>query len=149
MAKKGGNPQNLISTATLTPEERRERGAKGGKKKAENERKRKAMREQLELLLQLPVQSIKGVNALLKNGVTDPELSDNQAAMMAVAINKAMEGNIEYFEFIRDTIGEKPANNFAMEATVKSIPEDDRRLMERVEKRLKAEQKVKTGESSG
>lgn len=151
MAKKGGNPQNLIPVTKLTPEERRKRCSNGGKKRAENERKRMAMKEQLEMLLRMPVTSRDGINALLMNDIKDPALSDNQAALLVIAINKAMEGGLEFLEFIRDTIGEKPANNLQLDATatVQTISENDRKLLERVEKRLKTEQKQQKANETG
>ena len=149
MAKKGGNPQNLKSAADMTPEERQKLAASGGKAKAENERKRKAMKEQLDILMQLPVKNKKGLKALKTNGVEDPELQDNQAAMMAVAFIMALNGSLEHMAFIRDTLGEKPANinNTTVDATVQTIPEEDRRLLNRVAKRLSCEQKTMPNET--
>lgn len=118
MAKKGGNPQNLITTAQKTPEKRKADASKGGKKTAENNRKRKAMKEQLEIMMQMPVVNKKGLNALIKTGIVDPEFADNQAAILAVAIQKAMNGRLEYIEFLRDTIGDKQTDTMRFDGGI-------------------------------
>lgn len=78
------NVQNLIVPSSSMA---RENGRKGGKKKAENARKRKTLRDEL--------------LALLSSGET-------QNKMSLAMIEKAMNGDTKAFEVIRDTIGEKP-----------------------------------------
>ena len=94
-----------------TPEERRELGRKGGIASGEAKRKKKAMRERLEILLDLPIKSGK---------VADPESIKNfaslkgknitvQDAMMIAQIQKALKGDTTAAAFVRDTAGENPA----------------------------------------
>lgn len=110
MAKKGGNPQNLIPLSERSAEERKRVQSMGGKATAEAVRRRKSMKEQLEIILKMPVVNKEGKSALVATGITDPDLADNQAAILAVTLAKALGGNLDSIGFIRDTIGEKPSD---------------------------------------
>ncbi len=72
-----------------TKEEARKRGKNGGKASGEARRERKALKEELLLLL--------------SKGNTQEKLS-------LALIKQAMNGNTKAFEVIRDTIGEKPVD---------------------------------------
>ena len=93
MAKKGGNPngnpQYLTPFNEMDPERAREIRAKGNKAYAENCKKRKALKEELLLLL---------------------AQGDTQKNISLAIIQKAMNGDTKAFEVIRDTIGEKPTD---------------------------------------
>lgn len=101
-----------------TPEERRELGRKGGIASGEAKRKKKAMRERLEILLDLPLKSgretdleaIKNFAALKGKNITV------QDAMMIAQIHKALKGDTNAAAFVRDTAGENPS--VKMEADV-------------------------------
>ena len=108
------NEQNLIPWNKRTKSEQREYAKKGGKKSGEVRRKRKAMKEQAELLLSLPFKltdrngnELKEV--LEKLGI-DEENIDNQMAMI-VALWKTALGNgrnqVTAVQELRDIIGEK------------------------------------------
>lgn len=84
MAKKDGNIENL---KTPTSEEARINGRKGGIASGKARAERKALKEELLLLLS------KG---------------DTQEKISLSLIKEAMKGNTKAFEVIRDTIGEKP-----------------------------------------
>ena len=96
--------------SNMTPEERRENGRKGGIASGEAKRKKKAMKERLEILLELPLksgretdlESIKNFAALKGKNITV------QDAMMLAQIQKALKGDTTAAAFIRDTAGEKP-----------------------------------------
>lgn len=83
MAKKGGNPQNLI---VPTSEQARINGAKGGYASQAAQKARKTLREELLVLL---------------------EKGDTQEHISLAQIQKALQGDTKAFEVIRDTIGEK------------------------------------------
>ena len=86
------NNQNLKKA--LTTEEARELGSKGGKASVKARRERKALKEELLLLL---------------------SEGDTQKKISLSLIKKAMKGNTKAFEVIRDTIGEKPKENIKIE----------------------------------
>lgn len=81
------NDKNLIPFNERTEEEQREIRSKGGIASAEKRRKRKTLKEELELLL---------------------EIGDTQKNGCLAIIEKFMSGDIKAFETIRDTVGEKP-----------------------------------------
>lgn len=68
--------------------EARENGRKGGITSGKKRRERKALKEELLLLL---------------------EKGDMQENICLALINKALSGDVRAFEMIRDTIGEKPS----------------------------------------
>jgi hypothetical protein len=98
--------------SNMTPEERRENGRKGGIASGEAKRRKKAMRERLEVLLELPLKSgksadlddIENLAALKGKNITV------QDAMMLAQIQKALKGDTTAAAFVRDTVGEKPGD---------------------------------------
>jgi hypothetical protein len=80
------NDSNL---RTLSPNEARENGRKGGIISGQIRKERKALKEQLLMML---------------------ESGDIQENICLALIDKAQSGDIKAFEVIRDTIGEKPVD---------------------------------------
>lgn len=101
------NEQNLKPKTTLSKEEAKRMGSKGGKASVEARRERKAMKEQLEMLLNMPVTDSKIKNKIKKMGIEEEEMN-NQMAITISLYKEAMNGNTKAYELIRDTIGEKP-----------------------------------------
>lgn len=114
MANKDGNPQNLINLADRPPEERSEIAKAGGVASAEAQRKKKAMREQLEALLAMPSQNKKAMSKMKAMGI-DPNDADNQMQLLVAMFQKACTGDVFAAQFIRDTVGEKPTDKHAVE----------------------------------
>lgn len=122
------NEQNLIPieevNARKTREERKESASKAGKASGEAKRKRKAMKEQAELLLSLPfnLKDKKGNESkeVLKKLGIDEDNIDNQMAII-VALWKTALGNgrnqVTAVQELRDIIGDKNEK----EATVQRI----------------------------
>lgn len=75
-----------------SPQEAREYGKKGGKKRAENIKKRKCLKEELLALLSIEQQ----------NGKT---IQENWVIALA---KNLLRGDVRTSVFVRDTIGEKP-----------------------------------------
>ena len=92
------HPENLVSLADRSPEERKTIAAMGGKKAGELAKRRKALREDLEYLL---------------------SLGDTQEQICLALIREAVSGNrsgsvTKAFEVIRDTLGEKPTEKLSV-----------------------------------
>lgn len=87
-------------------EEAKKNGKKGGIASGKARRERKAMREQLEMLLKLPVKSEKTKKQIHDLGISDKEI-DNQMALTISLYQEALKGNTKAYELIRDTLGEK------------------------------------------
>jgi len=104
---------NSDNLRTLTSDEAREIGKKGGKASAKARQKKKQMRETLELLLSMPLENanidclenIKGFKDLKGKNITV------QDAIMIAQVQKALKGDIRAAEYIRDTAGQKPINS--------------------------------------
>ena len=95
----------------MTPERRAECGRKGGLAKREATRKRKEMRETLDILLNMPMKKGKVYTAEDVKCFADlkgKNITINQAVMVCL-IQKALKGDLSAIAMVRDTVGEKPA----------------------------------------
>lgn len=97
---------NESNLKPLSSERAREIGKKGGKKSAENKRKRKALKEQMEMLLSLPLTDDKAKAKFERMGIDSDDM-DNQMAMVVKTYLQAMKGNINAVNVIREIIGER------------------------------------------
>lgn len=109
------NEQNLIKNEDLTPSQRRENASKAGKASGEARRKKKLLRECLEILLEKEMTDKKG------------ETMTGAEALSAKLFSEAMKGNVKAFEVLRDTAGQKPVEKVQMNADV-NIAESAERL---------------------
>ena len=115
------NEQNLLKgdeAHRLTPEE----ASKGGKRSGEVRREKKLMREQLNMLLNLPIKSTKTKEQLKELGIEDSEMN-NQMALLIAMYQKAVKGDVSAFNTLRDTSGESIINKVEVQQT--PIIEDD------------------------
>lgn len=94
------NNENLKPNSERTPSERKELAKKAGQASGRKRRERKALKEELLLLLS------KG---------------QMQKKISVALIGKALKGDVKAFEVIRDTIGEKPVDK---QLTVEGTKED-------------------------
>ena len=101
------NEQNLKPMNTRSKDEARESGRIGGKKSGEVRRKRKTIKQQLELLLSTPVSNEDLKKQIKKWGIDDDDIN-NQMAVTVSLYQQALKGNTKAIEIIRDTVGEKP-----------------------------------------
>lgn len=108
---------NLIPANMRSKEEASANGRKGGIKSGEVRRQRKAMRENLELLLSLDVKDKKMKSVMKALGLEDEELT-NQMAMQVSMVREALKGNVQAYKEIRDTVGEKPQENVKLDGSI-------------------------------
>ena len=107
------NEQNLKPNSERTPSEVRENARKGGIKSGETRRRKKEMRERLEILLSMPLKDGKGADVeKIKSfgAIKGKNITVEDAILIAIA-QKALKGDISAGAFIRDTVGEKPTDN--------------------------------------
>ena len=71
-------------------------------KASETKARKKSFREEFELELAAEIQDKAGNKSTVKNAITK------------TAVQKALKGDLRAIEFIRDTIGEKPAENIVL-----------------------------------
>ncbi len=100
----------IIPNSERTPEELHAITVKGGIASGKARREKKLMKEQLEMLLSLPLK-----NKAIKDGIKQLGIKiediNNQMAIVLALYRKALKGDTKAFELIRDTIGEKPQDN--------------------------------------
>lgn len=111
--------------AKMTPEQRAECGRKGGLAKREATRRRKEMRETLDILLNMPMKKGKVYSAEDVNYFADlkgKNITIDQA-MMVCLVQKALKGDLSAIGMVRDTVGEKPVEK--IDATVTKNPFDE------------------------
>ena len=101
------NEQNLRPfDSNQDREQAKINGIKGGKASGEARRKKKAMKEQMELLLSLPLSNKKIKDKLEEMGVDTSDI-DNQMALMLSTFNKALRGDSACINIIREITGER------------------------------------------
>lgn len=119
------NEENL---KPLTPSKAREIGSKGGKASVKAKRERKAMKEQMQLLLSLPLKDERTRQKMAELGI-DTDSIDNQMALMVSTYKQALKGNMQAVNVIREIIGER-----VMEVNVnKNIDDSVKALNEKLE----------------
>lgn len=117
------NDENLIPTTKRTKKEARELGIKGGKKSGEVRRQRKTQREQLQLLLSLPLKNPKAVEQIKNLGIEDNEIN-NQMAMNVAMFNlilKGGKGAVQAYNSINDLIGDNEKRKLELEKAKEEI----------------------------
>lgn len=101
------NEKNLKGfTSNQSREEAVKNGQKGGIRSGEVRRERKAMREQMEMLLKLPPINAQAKQKIKELGIDEKEI-DNQMLLMVAIFNKAMKGDIQAVNVVRELIGER------------------------------------------
>ena len=102
-------PHNVHEwTMRLTEQERKELASKAGKASQAKQRRHRAMREVLRELMTLDVTDERMRNLLEQLGL-DP--THDNAVSLAQILN-AVKGDTEAARFVRDTLGEKPTENY-------------------------------------
>lgn len=98
-----GNTGNLVRNEDLTPEERRNSASKAGKASVKARRKKKQLKEAIELCLECKYED---KDSGKKVSGTD--------AMARVAVKAAIQGDWKAWELVRDTTGQKPVERIAV-----------------------------------
>ena len=109
-----GRKENLIDPKDRTSEELREMTRKGGIKSGEVRRRKKTMREALEMLLyktELPEQM---KERLRQEGIIADDDMNHQMMITRSLIAKAEAGDVQAYNAICGMIGEKPAEKMEM-----------------------------------
>ena len=110
----GGEKRNMAKNefSKMTPEERSYWGKIGAQKSKETKRKRKEMRETLDVLLKMPMRKGKVYTAEDIKCFADlkgKNITIDQAVMVCL-IQKALKGDLNAIAMVRDTVGEKPSD---------------------------------------
>ena len=92
-------------------DEARELGRRGGVASGIARRRRKALREALDVYLSLPVQDKRSLNRLLRAGV-DEDDADTQMLIVDSLVQRAIDGNVRAAKLIFDLAGYDSAQTF-------------------------------------
>ena len=104
------NEENLIPfTSEQSREEAVRNGSKGGKASGESRRKRKLLKDSMNVLLNLPVRNTRDYNALVKMGIPIEDIDNSQLVVLAL-FNQAKKGDIAAIKELRNLIGEDGSN---------------------------------------
>ena len=102
------NEQNLIPNDKRTPNELREITSKGGKASGAARRKKRDMKQCMELLLSLPASSLDDYQMLSDMGIKFDELSEdeinNMLAVNAALLKQAKQGDVAAIKELRSII---------------------------------------------
>lgn len=114
---------NLIPVTERSKDEAREISRKGGIASGKARRKKKLMREQMELLLSLPLKNEKVQKKLTEMGIYKKDM-DNQMALIASMFAKGLSGDVPAATFIRDTLGEKAVEILEIRKPVEEVAQE-------------------------
>ena len=119
------NEENLVNLKDRTPRERQEISRKGAEATNRIRRQRKTMKEQAELLLSLAVKNPKLRKTMSELGIEETE-QNNQMAMIIAVMNKAIsKGDIQAFNSLQATIGEKPIEKVEHSGSIPVVLSED------------------------
>lgn len=102
------NAENLRSFADIDEKEHKKISAKGGANSQKTRKRRKMLKEQLEILLSMPLNDEEIKEQIKDLGIISDDEMNNQMAIVIALYVKALNGDTKAFEIIRDTVGEKP-----------------------------------------
>ena len=129
------NEENLTPNEKRTPSERRENARKAGVASGEARRKKKSMKQAMNLLLSLPV-SDENMAKLKQLGI-DSDNADNQMLIMVSMMQRAIKGNVTAAQFIANITGST------------AMTEAERAKINLDKKRLKLEEQSKIKQDIG
>lgn len=109
-----GRKENLINPKDRTSEELREMTRKGGIASGEARRRKKSMREALEMLMFQTELNEQTKQMLKSEGIKDVGDFNHQMVITRSLIAKAEAGDVQAYNAICAMIGEKPADKVEM-----------------------------------
>ena len=108
-----GRKENLLRPEDLTSEQLRERASKAGKASVVAKRRKKTMREALEMLMYKTELNEQTKQMLKAEGVSEEDFN-HQMVITRSLIAKAESGDVQAYNAICAMIGEKPAEKMEM-----------------------------------
>lgn len=101
------NEKNLVPNSARTPSERRENASKAGIASGVSRRRKKSLKQKMQLLLSLPAAD-NDQTELATMGI-DPEDMDNEMVLVKALFIAAAAGDIRAFDRIQDVLGRSVA----------------------------------------
>lgn len=109
-----GRKENLWKAEDLTSEQLRERASKAGKASVEAKRRKKTMRQALEMFMYEVELDEPTKERLRSQGINAEEHFNHQMVITRSLIAKAEAGDVQAYNAICAMIGEKPAEKVEM-----------------------------------
>lgn len=100
------NEKSKKNLVRFTPETAKKLGSKGGKASVQTRRRKKKMKQAMDMLLSLPVSDVNKAK-LEQMGIDEADV-DNQMLMLTVAFQQAVKGNVKAMHFIKEVSGSTP-----------------------------------------
>lgn len=101
------NERNLVPNSARTPSERRENASKAGIASGKARRRKKSMKQKMQLLLSLPAAD--NDQAELSAMGVDPDDMDNEMVLVKALFIAAAAGDTRAFDRIQDVLGRSVA----------------------------------------
>lgn len=102
------NEENLIPNSERTPSELREITSRGGKKSGEVRRRKKSMKQVMDMLLQMPINTTQDYNFLVNSGIDveelDKDIVNNLLVVNAALLKNAKLGDVASIKELRKII---------------------------------------------
>lgn len=102
------NENNLIPFSERSKEEARESGAKGGRRSGEVRRRKKSMKQVMEMLLKMPADTRADYELLVNMGIDlselEPDTVDNMLVVNAALLRLAKTGDVQTIKELRSII---------------------------------------------
>ncbi len=119
-----GKTENLTPLNQRSPEELKKITSAGGKASAKARKKRKAIREQMEMLMALPLTSESAKKKLQALGIDEKDM-DNQMAVCVAIMQRMLKGDMAAVNKMLEITGEK-----VIEVKVNTVTDDAVKAME-------------------
>lgn len=137
------NLEKRVSFGDMPLEKRREAQRKGAEAVNRLHGEKKTAREALGNILSLKVTDEIIQGADIDAGIVERLRRDNPEATMydliqAVAVGRAVSGNVKAMEYVRDTNGDKPVDKIDATFTGQIITDADREMIQAIHDRLQA-----------
>lgn len=105
------NEKNLIPYSQRSKEEARENGRKGGIESGKVRRRKKTLRENMEMILSLPVADVTQLREAVKMGLDENDI-DNSTLVAIALFKKSVEfGDVSAIKELRNLIGESSSES--------------------------------------
>lgn len=103
------NQENLVSIGSRTTEEKREICTKGGKASGKRRKEKKLLKDTMQTILDMKIDE---TSIELIQGIVQTEFKnmDAQTALSIALVKKAMMGDVQAYNSIRDILGQKPVD---------------------------------------
>lgn len=138
------NEENLIPIQTLSKEEAKKRGSAGGKASVASRRRKKTMKQVMDMLLQMPANTQADWNMLIGMGIDvnnlDEDTVNNILIVNAALLKNAKEGDVASIKELRSIIQDNAFEKHRM-----SIDKAYLKLEQQKAEPPKAEQNAYTG----